>query len=193
LLIQGQFTRRGGSTPWGLTLTAAPQGKRTEHKTTEAETRDRFDNAEAEGEGVIIVPFQLLRALSKGTGTETVVLENDGADITVTNNVGGHAITRTVPGTEDADWPASGAAITTSESKCFLQAYRRKGKRWTDVLAAIVTPESTSTSPRQTARPSCRRVTHSRTKISRYSSTDSICGSQNSLRPASKPHQGNEM
>ncbi len=85
----------------------------------------RFDNAEAEGEGVIIVPFQLLRDLSKGTGTETVTLQNEGADIAVTNNVGGHAITRTVACTDDADWPASGAAITTAPAKGFMQAYRR--------------------------------------------------------------------
>jgi DNA polymerase III sliding clamp (beta) subunit (PCNA family) len=84
-----------------------------------------FDVAEAEGEGVIIMPFQLLRDLSKGAGAETVVLENDGADIAVTNNVGGHAITRTVAGTDPQDWPAAGADIPTADAKGFLQAYRR--------------------------------------------------------------------
>jgi len=85
----------------------------------------RFDNAEAEGEGTVIVPFPLLRELSKGTGTETVTLQNEASDITVTNVVGGHAITRTVAGTDEKDWPAAGAAIKTSEAKGFLQAYRR--------------------------------------------------------------------
>ena len=85
----------------------------------------RFDAAEAEGDGVIIIPFPLLRDLSKGIGTETVTLENEGADIAATNNVGGHAITRTVASTDPQDWPAAGDAITTSEAKGFLRAYRR--------------------------------------------------------------------
>jgi DNA polymerase III sliding clamp (beta) subunit (PCNA family) len=85
----------------------------------------RFNVAEAEGKGVIIIPFQLLKDLSKGDGVGRITLENEGTDITVTNNVGGHAITRTVAGIDDAEWPAAGAAITTSEAKGFLQAYRR--------------------------------------------------------------------
>ena len=84
-----------------------------------------FNAAEAEGEGAIIIPFPLLRDLSKGNGAETVTLESAGADITVTNNVGGHAITRTVAGTDPADWPAAGDGIATAPATGFLRAYRR--------------------------------------------------------------------
>jgi hypothetical protein len=42
-------------------------------------------------------------------------------------------------------------------------------------------------------RSSCCHATHSRTRISRYSSIGSICASLNSLRPASKPLPENEM
>ena len=84
-----------------------------------------FNVAEAEGEGAVIIPFPLLRELSKGAGAETVTLENAGADITVTNNVGGHAITRTVAGTDPADWPAAGDGIATAPATGFLRAYRR--------------------------------------------------------------------
>ncbi len=87
--------------------------------------RFRFDNAESEGDGVIIIPYPLLKDLCKGAGTETVTLENEGADIAVTNVVSGHAVTSTVPGTDPQDWPPSGADIATYEAKGFLKAYRR--------------------------------------------------------------------
>ena len=85
----------------------------------------RFDNAEAEGEGEIIVSFPVLKELGKGTGAETVTLENDGSDIAVTNTVGGHAVTSTVAGTDSQDWPPAGSDIPTTEAKGFLNAYRR--------------------------------------------------------------------
>lgn len=52
-------------------------------------------------------------------------LENEGTDVLVTNNVGGHAITRTVPGTGAQDWPAGGGEIVTAPASKFLPAYRR--------------------------------------------------------------------
>ena len=85
----------------------------------------RFNAAEAEGEGVIIIPFPLLRDLSKGDGIGRVTLATEGTDVLVTNNVGGHAITRTVPGTEAKDWPAAGTEIVTASAAKFLPAYRR--------------------------------------------------------------------
>ncbi len=85
----------------------------------------RFNVAEAEDEGVIIIPFPLLRDLSKGDGTGRVTLATEGTDVLVTNNVGGHAITRTVPGTEAKDWPAGGSEIVTAPASKFLPAYRR--------------------------------------------------------------------
>ena len=86
----------------------------------------RFDNAEAEGEGVVIVPFPLLRELSKGVGAETVAFETaDGNTVKVINNIGGHAVASTAEAADPRDWPESGAAIATAEAKGFLQAYRR--------------------------------------------------------------------
>ena len=85
----------------------------------------RFNCAEAEGEGVIIIPLPLLRDLSKGDGIGRVTLATEGTDVLVTNNVGGHAITRTVPGNDAADWPAAGTEIVTASAAKFLPAYRR--------------------------------------------------------------------
>ena len=86
----------------------------------------RFDNAEAEGDGVIIIPYPLLRELSKGAGAETVVFEAaDGSVVKVINNIGGHAVASTAEAADPRDWPESGAAITTADANGFLQAYRR--------------------------------------------------------------------
>jgi DNA polymerase III sliding clamp (beta) subunit (PCNA family) len=120
------ITGRPGLAVLGCVRFAADSGDLTAQATDLDQTAVfRFDNAQREGDGEVIVPFPLLRDLSKGSGAETVVLENDGGDIAVTNNVGGHAITRTVAGTDPRDWPAAGAAIPVSEAKGFLQAYRR--------------------------------------------------------------------
>ena len=84
-----------------------------------------FDCAECEGQGEIIAGFPMLRELSKGAGTDTVSLEQDGDKVMVTNIVGGHAVTSTAEGMEARDWPESGAEIEVGEAKDFLNAYRR--------------------------------------------------------------------
>ncbi len=84
-----------------------------------------FDCAECEGQGEIIAGFPLLRELAKGAGTDTVSLEQDRDKVTVTNIVGGHAVTSTAEGMEARDWPESGAEIEVGEAKGFLNAYRR--------------------------------------------------------------------
>jgi len=85
----------------------------------------RFDCAECEGEGEIIVPFPAIKELAKGAGTETVCLEQDGDKVTVTNNVGGHEVTSTAEGMDTRDWPESGPEIPVQEAKGFIKAYRR--------------------------------------------------------------------
>ena len=51
----------------------------------------RFEGAQCEGSGEIIVPYAALRELAKGDATDTVALEQDGDSVIVTNVVGGHA------------------------------------------------------------------------------------------------------
>jgi DNA polymerase III sliding clamp (beta) subunit (PCNA family) len=86
----------------------------------------RFDCAEAEGEGEVIVPFQLLRDLSKGAGADTVAFETaDGNAVKVINNIGGHSVASTAEAQDPRDWPESGPAIPVSEAKGFLAAYKR--------------------------------------------------------------------
>ena len=84
-----------------------------------------FDHAQVEGAGEIIVQFPIIRELGKGDSSETLTLENHGLDVTVTDNVGGHVITRTVDGVDGADWPPQGEPIPVGEAKGFLEAYRR--------------------------------------------------------------------
>ncbi len=84
-----------------------------------------FDNAKTEGAGEILIPFSLIRDLSKGEAGDTVTLENEGMEVTVTDNMGGHVITRTVECHDPADWPPQGEPIPVGEAKGFLDAYRR--------------------------------------------------------------------
>ena len=82
----------------------------------------RFDCAECEGGGEIIVPFPAIKELAKGAGSETVCLEQDGDKVTVTNNVGGHEVTSTAEGMDPKDWPEAGPEIPVQEAKGFLRA-----------------------------------------------------------------------
>jgi len=84
-----------------------------------------FAEAQCEGQGEIIVPYAALKELAKGDASDTVTLEHDGDNVIVTNVVGGHAVTTTVPGTDPRDWPESGPEIEVQEAKGFLRAYRR--------------------------------------------------------------------
>jgi DNA polymerase III sliding clamp (beta) subunit (PCNA family) len=84
-----------------------------------------FDNAKVEGAGEIIIPFTMMRDMSKGDNSDMITLENEGLDVTVTDNVGGHVVTRTVDGIDPADWPPQGEPIPVGEAQGFLQAYRR--------------------------------------------------------------------
>ena len=84
-----------------------------------------FATAQCEGQGEIIVPYAALKELAKGDASDTVTLEQDGDSVIVTNVVGGHAVTITVPGTDPRDWPESGPEIEVQEAKGFIKAYRR--------------------------------------------------------------------
>lgn len=84
-----------------------------------------FDGTNCEGRGEVIVPFAALKELAKGDASDTVTLEQDGDSVIVTNAVGGHAVTTTVPGTDPRDWPESGPEIEVQEAKGFIKAYRR--------------------------------------------------------------------
>jgi DNA polymerase III sliding clamp (beta) subunit (PCNA family) len=84
-----------------------------------------FENAKVEGAGEIIIGFTTIRDLAKGDATDTITLENEGLDVTVTDNVGGHVVTRSVDGIDVAEWPPQGEPIPTAEAKGFLEGYRR--------------------------------------------------------------------
>lgn len=84
-----------------------------------------LDNAAAEGEGAMLVPLDLLRKLSKGTDRESVVLEGDADKITVTNNIGSHAVISAMSTIDPADWPAAGSEISTESAPGFISAYNR--------------------------------------------------------------------
>lgn len=110
----------------GCVRFAIEDGTLTAHGTDlDQSARIWFDNARAEGAGEIIIQFAMIREMAKGDGGDVITLENDGTEITVTDNVGGHVITRTVDGMDPADWPPQGEPIPTAEAKGFLQAYRR--------------------------------------------------------------------
>jgi len=84
-----------------------------------------FENAKVEGTGEIILSFTTMKDMTKGDNADTITLENEGLDITVTDNMGGHVIARTVEGIAPADWPPNGDPIPVGEAKGFLDAYRR--------------------------------------------------------------------
>jgi DNA polymerase-3 subunit beta len=84
-----------------------------------------FDNAKVEGTGEIIIPFPMIRDMNKGDNGDTITLENEGLEVTVTDNVGGHVVERNVDGTDPAEWPPQGDPIPVGEAKGFLEAYRR--------------------------------------------------------------------
>jgi DNA polymerase-3 subunit beta len=84
-----------------------------------------FDKAKVEGAGEIIIGFTTIKDLAKGDATDMLKLESSGTEITITDNVGGHVVTRTVDGTDPAEWPPQGEPIPTAEANGFLQAYRR--------------------------------------------------------------------
>lgn len=85
----------------------------------------RFDNAGADGEGEVLVPLTLLRELSRGEGAEVVTFESAGTSLTITNNVGGHAVRHMAEGADPAEWPPSAPDILTTAATGFLAAYRR--------------------------------------------------------------------
>jgi DNA polymerase III sliding clamp (beta) subunit (PCNA family) len=85
-----------------------------------------FENAKVEGTGEIIIGFQTMKEMAKGDATDTITLENaKDQEIAVTDNVGGHVVTRAVDGIDPAEWPPQGEPIPTADAKCFLDAYRR--------------------------------------------------------------------
>lgn len=85
-----------------------------------------FENASADGTGEIIIGFQTMKDLAKGDATDTITLENaKDQEIAVTDNVGGHVVTRVLDGIDPAEWPQPGEPIPTADAKGFLDAYRR--------------------------------------------------------------------
>jgi DNA polymerase-3 subunit beta len=86
----------------------------------------RFQNAQVEGSGACIVPFQVVKDLAKGGENETVELEPvDAENVAVTNHVGVHALTQNVAGCPVADWPPVGEKIGVHPAERFLPTYRR--------------------------------------------------------------------
>ncbi len=84
-----------------------------------------FDKAKVEGAGEIIIPFPMIRDMAKGDNGDMITLENEGMEVKVTDNVGGHVVERNVDGIDPAEWPPQGDPIPVGEAKGFLQAYRR--------------------------------------------------------------------
>lgn len=76
--------------------------------------------------GVLIVPLQALKAFCKGGSHGTLLLESQkDDDATVSFNVGGHVLRRTVEGFPTDDWPALSSEIPTRPAPGFLCAFRR--------------------------------------------------------------------
>ena len=86
----------------------------------------RFAEAELEEDGSLIVPFQLMKDLAKGGGGETITLtSHDGKTVSVTNQIGSHAVTHTVECLDTDDWPDAGADIRTAPATGFMATFRR--------------------------------------------------------------------
>lgn len=86
-----------------------------------------FQQAQADGDGVMILPLAVLKDLAKGRDGETVELAGaSGPEWTVgiTNHVGGHALQRSVPGFDPAEWPASPPTTLTRPAPGFMKAFR---------------------------------------------------------------------
>lgn len=84
-----------------------------------------FAHAQIEGHGELIIGFTGIKDMAKGDNADLITLENEGMEITVTDNMGGHAITRSMEAIAPADWPPSGDPIPVGDAKGFLKAYRR--------------------------------------------------------------------
>jgi len=86
----------------------------------------RFTDAHADGMGVLIIPFQVIKDLAKGADAELIDLQAGSNDeITVTNRVGTHVLTHTVTGMPVSDWPPCCDDIQATDAEQFLPTYRR--------------------------------------------------------------------
>ena len=86
----------------------------------------RFTSPELEGAGNILIPFQLLKDLSKGDSADAITLVmDDGKTVSVTNHVGGHSVTSTVECIDPEAWPDGDEDIPTTEAKGFMAAFRK--------------------------------------------------------------------
>ena len=88
--------------------------------------RYRFGDAEVEGTGAFLVSLADLKELAKGSQHETVEFRADQDwNITVTNHVHGHAVTRPVATMDPDEWPAIGMDVKTGPAEGFIETYRR--------------------------------------------------------------------
>ncbi len=88
--------------------------------------RYRFGEAQAQGEGALILPLANLKDLVQGKAQETIEFET-GANgtISVTNHVGDHAVKHPLAGMDPEEWPVSPAEAATRPADGFLDTYRK--------------------------------------------------------------------
>jgi len=86
----------------------------------------RFEDAQIDGPGSCIIPFSCLKDLSKGNGNERVEIQSDHPEeVTLTNFVGGHAMSLPVTGMALEEWPALDTNVATQPADGFVETYRR--------------------------------------------------------------------
>jgi DNA polymerase-3 subunit beta len=92
----------------------------------EQTARYRFAGAQSQGEGTFIVPLAAIKDMAKGNDREQIEFETtDGTTVTVTNNVGAHAVKHPIGGTPSDEWPVCPEDVATKPAAGFLETYRR--------------------------------------------------------------------
>ena len=85
----------------------------------------QFIDAQADGQGNMVIPLATLKELVKGADSETLVFESGAEDVNIENHVGEHIVRQSVACMPPQDWPPSQTEIKTQPAAGFLDTYRK--------------------------------------------------------------------
>ncbi len=87
----------------------------------------RFKDFDAQGDGVVLVPFETLKLLNGGLNSEPVTIEAaDGNDVIITNTVAGQSVPRRFATIAPDEWPSPMTAADVGPvDPAFLTNFRR--------------------------------------------------------------------
>jgi len=111
----------------GVRISTTPAGQIQAQATDLDSTASyTFNSATCEGTDAFIVDIDMLKALTKGSGPDTLTFDTDGANhVTVTTSVAGQALRRTLPAFDAEDWPDMAVPnMQTAPVPGFMATYR---------------------------------------------------------------------